>query len=235
MSGLDLTLDPDVQIIGDPVVGARVRCVLRAPGDGSLILIYAEVEEPAGNGAPAPAATPPTATPTRPRARLRLRLQPRPPRSMNQRSARPRRPICPTNAGASRKVGNPPYPLQLPPQPECQRQQGRQRQRLRLQRRLQQPWRPHAPTCRQPRVEPLTYRIEGWVESIEGGQWIINGIVVNVNGATKIIDDPDRRLESERVSRERSRWLLYRAANRSPGAGRRRPLNRWSSPTSSRR
>ena len=44
VSGLDLTLDPAVQIIGDPVVGARVRCVLRAPGDGRLIVIYAEVE-----------------------------------------------------------------------------------------------------------------------------------------------------------------------------------------------
>ena len=31
VSGLDLTLDPAVQVIGDPVVGARVRCVLRAP------------------------------------------------------------------------------------------------------------------------------------------------------------------------------------------------------------
>ena len=68
VSGLDLTLDPAVQIIGDPVVGARVRCVLRAPGDGSLILIYAEMEDPAGNGASAPAATPPTTTPTRPAA-----------------------------------------------------------------------------------------------------------------------------------------------------------------------
>ena len=48
VSGLDLTLDPAVQIIGDPVVGARVHGVLRAPGDGRLIVIYAEVEVPTG-------------------------------------------------------------------------------------------------------------------------------------------------------------------------------------------
>ena len=56
-----------------------------------------------------------------------------------------------------------------------------------------------------PRAEPLTYRIEGWVESIEGGQWIINGTVVNVNGATKLIDDPGLGWKVSAVSRTGSR------------------------------
>ena len=154
VSGLDLTLDPAVQIIGDPVVGARVRCVLRAPGDGSLILIYVEVEDPAGNGASAPAASPPTATPTRPAATATATAPPlRPPRSMNQRSARPRRPICPSNAGASRKVGRPPYPLQPTPQPECHRQPERQCPRRRRQRCLQRLWRPRSTDMPPPRAD----------------------------------------------------------------------------------
>ena len=46
VSGLYLTLDPAAQIIGMPTVGARVHGVLRAPGDGRLIVIYAVVDAP---------------------------------------------------------------------------------------------------------------------------------------------------------------------------------------------
>ena len=67
VSGLDLTLDPAAQIIGMPTVGARVHCVLRAPGDGRLIVIHAVVDVLAADAAPALAVTPPTATSTRPR------------------------------------------------------------------------------------------------------------------------------------------------------------------------
>ncbi len=36
----------------------------------------------------------------------------------------------------------------------------------------------------------ITQLIEGWVERIQGGQWIIDGIAVNTNGATQIIGNP---------------------------------------------
>ncbi len=36
----------------------------------------------------------------------------------------------------------------------------------------------------------ITLRVQGWVERIDGGQWIINGVTVNVTGATQIIGNP---------------------------------------------
>ncbi len=65
VSGLHLTLTPDTQIIGMPALGARVHGVIRAPGDGRLIVIYAEVEAAPARQAPASQApAQPTATPT---------------------------------------------------------------------------------------------------------------------------------------------------------------------------
>ena len=65
VSGLHLALTPDTQIIGIPALGARVRGVIRAPGDGRLIVIYAEVEPaPPAQQAPVQTSTQPPATPT---------------------------------------------------------------------------------------------------------------------------------------------------------------------------
>ena len=221
VSGMDLSLDPAVQIIGDPVGGARVRCVLRAPGDGSLILIYAEVEDPAGKAASAPAAAPPTVTPSRPAATATATADSSTATYTatvdesavsaaaasdlpEQRWREPEgwAPIVPTATAPPTRVPmatRTPRPTATPAAPPTA---------------TLAPTRTDMPP---PRVEPLTYRIEGWIESIAGGQWIINGTVVNVNGATKLLDAPDRGCKVERVSRKRSRWLLYRAANQNPG------------------
>ncbi len=63
VSGLTLSLAPDVQIIGTPTIGARVLGVMRAPGDGRLIVIYVEVEAPTTGQAPMVSATRPAAAP----------------------------------------------------------------------------------------------------------------------------------------------------------------------------
>ena len=58
VSGLNLVLTPDTQVIGIPALGARVRGVIRAPGDGRLIVVYAEVESaPPAQQAPAQSAS----------------------------------------------------------------------------------------------------------------------------------------------------------------------------------
>ncbi len=66
VSGLTLSLAPDVRIIGTPTVGAHVLGVMRAPGDGRLIVTYVEVEPPTAGQAPTVSATRPTAAPIRP-------------------------------------------------------------------------------------------------------------------------------------------------------------------------
>ena len=192
VSGLDLTLDPAVQIIGNPAVGARVHGVLRAPGDGRLIVIYVEVEAPAESGAPVAAATLPTATPTRLTAtatatatatptataeELSLAAVPAPDLP-GQRWREPEdwAPAVPTATATLTRVP----PATITPQPTAT-------PTAPLTATLA-PTRTDMPP---PRATPLTYRIEGWVESVGGGQWIINGTVVNVDGATKLIDDPD--------------------------------------------
>ncbi len=185
VSGLDLTLDPALQIIGNPVVGARVHGVLRAPGDGRLILIYAEVEDPAGNGASAPAATATaTATPTRPAATATATATATidesavsgaaAPGLPDQRWREPEgwAPALPTATNAPTRVPTAtgtPAPTATPAAPPTV---------------TLAPTRTDMPP---PRVEPLKHRIEGWIESIEGDIWIISGIPVRVSGATQII------------------------------------------------
>ena len=177
MSGLDLTLDPAVQIIGDPVVGARVRCMLRAPGDGRLLLMYAEVEAPAGSGASAPAATPPTATPTRPTATATATATVDEPAASEAAAPDLTGQLLgePEESSLAEPTATATEPQELPPTPTA------------TPTATLEP----TPTDTPPSREEITYRIEGWVDSIEGGQWIINGTTVNVNRTTEIIGDPE--------------------------------------------
>jgi hypothetical protein len=184
VSGLELTLDPGAQIIGTPAVGARVRGVLRAPGDGRLIVVYAEIEAPAGGGATAPIATPPTAPPTRPAATATATLTPTPtpislPSSVASQSGLPGQewrepedwspavPTATTMPTAVRTATRRPLPTATPASTLAP-----------------------TPTNLPPAREQPTYKIEGYVERIEGNKWIIDGIPVRVTGATQLIGTP---------------------------------------------
>ena len=178
VSGLDLTLDPAVQIIGDPVVGARTRCILRAPGNGLLILINAEVEAPTGSEAPAPVATEPAATPTRPAATVTATATP----TVEEPAASA--PTPPDQTG--QLMGEPEEsPTDEPTATATETEVPTATPTATPSATLEP-----TPTDTPPSRADLAYRIEGWVDSIEGDQWLINGIWVNVNGETEFIGEP---------------------------------------------
>ena len=235
VSGLDLTLDPAVQIIGDPVVGARVHGVLRAPGDGRLIVIYVEVEAPAGSGAPAPAATPPTATPTRPTATATATAT-TPPRSMNSAASAGRgaRSARPTLARAGR-LGARRTHCNRHPNPSANGNKNATANGYACSATYSNPGaHTHRHAAAQGAALHDTESRAGSKAS-KAANGSSTASAVNVNGATQIIGDPDRRLQSERIGRGRSRRLLTALQINSPGATGGDALNRWSSPTSSRR
>jgi hypothetical protein len=182
VSGLYLTLDPAVDIIGTPVVGARVHGVLRAPGDGRLLVIYAEAEAPAEGGAPMPVASPPTQTPTR-------------------RAATPTATFTPTpeevSSGAAPAPDLPGLRWREPedwtpvvPRPTATRTRVRPPTRTPVPSATLAPTLAPTPTNMPPARERIPQRIEGWVERIEGSRWIIDGISAKVSGATQWIGNP---------------------------------------------
>ena len=106
VSGLLLTLAPDARIIGVPALGAKVHGVMRAPGDGRLLLVYAEVEAP---NLPQQSMTQtlvqPTATPTSAHSDRQPASRPRrPPR--RQRAESTRGTAHPADAGRTRRLGH---------------------------------------------------------------------------------------------------------------------------------
>jgi hypothetical protein len=183
VSGLDLTLDPAAQIIGMPTVGARVHGVLRAPGDGRLLVIYAVVDILTGDAAPAPAVTPPTATPTRPRATATAT-----PTATAEETA------SSTAAASNLPILDRPEPEDWTPAVPVAKSATPTRARTATPR--PRPTATPAPTLApvptdMPSPRTLTtLRIQGWVERTEGDRWIIDGIPVKVTGATQLINNP---------------------------------------------
>jgi hypothetical protein len=184
VSGLDLTLDPAAQIIGKPAVGARVHGVLRAPGDGRLIVIYVVVDVLTGDAAPAPAVTPPTATPTRPRATATAT------------------PTATAEATATSTTAVSHLPIQDRPEPDDWAPPAPTATATAIPTPRRTPTlRPRPTATPAPTWTPVptempaartltTLRIVGWVERIEGDRWIIDGIPVSVTGATQMINNP---------------------------------------------
>ena len=193
VSGLDLTLDPAAQIIGMPTVGARVHGVLRAPGDGRLIVIYAVVDVLTGDAAPAPAVTPPTATSTRPRATATATPTATAEETATSAAAALNLPIqdrpepddwTPAVPAAKAKTVTPTRPRTATPRP---RPTATPKPRPTA---TPAPTLAPVPTDMPPPRTLTTLRIQGWVERTEGDRWIIDGIPVKVTGATQIINNP---------------------------------------------
>ena len=185
VSGLTLTLAPDVRIIGTPTVGARARGILRAPGDGRLIVIYVEVEALTAGQAPAAAASQPMAAPTRAA-----------PTATATSTA-----TVEASALADDSMPTPPpqrwrepddwTPVAATATPTVTR--ARTATRTPRLTGTPTPTRPPTSTLRPDLPagkEQVPQRIEGWVQRIEGSRWIIAGIAVNTNGGTQIIGNP---------------------------------------------
>ena len=188
VSGLRVTLAPDAQIIGTPAPGAQVHGVLRAPGDGRLILVYAEIMAPPARQAPQPVVATPTATPTQPAAKAAA--SPTPALAAE------------TISGSADGDGHPPGQRWEEPDdwsaaaPTATAIPTRIATSTRTPRPTRMPTATRAPTrTPDPALPPaksiVAFRIEGWVESIEGDRWNIDGTTVRVTGATQIIGDPD--------------------------------------------
>jgi len=187
VSGLNVTLDPSVQILGNPALGARVRGVMRAPGDGRLIVFYVEVEAPTTGLVSAAAAANPTATPTRRAPTATPSFTPTATATADALAA---------DSALNRPVQHWREPDDwTPAAPTATPTAIPVRTATRTPRPTRLPTLTPAPTSTlHPDLPParpqITLRIEGWVERIEGSRWIIDGTPVNTNGATQIIGNP---------------------------------------------
>ncbi len=177
VSGLEVLIDRNTRIIGTPVVGATVNGTMRAPGDYTLVVVYVEVEPPAG-AAPALAATP-TLPPTP--VRVPPTATPSPP---------------PTDTPAAPAFGGGGIPA-VHDEPEDTPSPLPSLTPTQTATRTPTITRTPAPTATASATElpkprdRTTGRIQGYVERIEGGWWTIDGKTVECDGNTQFSGDPD--------------------------------------------
>ncbi len=186
VSGLEVVLRADSQVIGIPAVGARVQGRARAPGDGTLILLYAEVETvspprsapptPTDSPAPVVATATATVTPQPPAAHNRI-LQP------HQAHSAPSAILDdPTEEPATDRP-TPTATASLTPTPTT----------TPTATRTLTPTVTRTATAT---LTPLPPReqvkgfIYGYVERIEGGWYTINGVTVETNAFTVFVGNP---------------------------------------------
>ena len=189
VSGLRVMLVASSQVDGTPTVGAIVEGRVRAPGDGRLLLIYAEVRPPdpgtvtQGPDTPAAAAATlevaatstqtPTLTPT-------LTLSP----TYTPSQVAPRLPVVfpglepfePTDAPTATPTWT----------PTVTRTPTRTPTITRTPTRTPSPTATATWTLPPPRPKPVSSRISGLITAINGSVWTIGGTEVEVNGGTQI-------------------------------------------------
>jgi len=174
VSGLEVLIDRNTRIIGTPVVGATVNGTMRAPGDYTLVVVYVEVEPPAG-AAPALAATttlPPTPT--------------RVPPTVTPSPTPTDTPTAPAFGGGIPAVHDEPEDTPSPVPSLTPTQTATRTPTI---------TRTPAPTATatelpKPPREQVKGRIQGYVERIEGSWWTIDGKTVECNGNTRFSGDP---------------------------------------------
>ncbi len=181
VSGLNIVITPDTRIDGQPAVGARVQGLMRAPGDGRLVALYVEAEMPT-SGELAPLPTPMatiTASPTN---------QPL--------TATPTSTLILRASDSRGAVGLPTQPFVEPTDRPTHRPSPSPTAR---------PTRTPRPSPMPTATVPLTFtvtpssttprpvikvRIEGWVKSIDGDLWTVDGTTFGTDGGTKYIGHP---------------------------------------------
>lgn len=183
VSGLQVVLRPDSQVIGTPAVGAGVQGRARAPGDGTLILLYAEVTAPAQpqsdpvmpSASPGPAVVTATATPRQPNAENRV-VNPQEPLSVPAILHKPTEPAA-TETPTATASPTPTATATTTP----------------TATRTPTPTVTRTPTATftlpppRAQVKGLIY---GYVERIEGGWYTINGVTVETYAFTEFVGNP---------------------------------------------
>lgn len=188
VSGLQVILRPDSQVIGTPAVGARVQGRARAPGDGTLILLYAEVEAPARPQSapviPAPgpalvaATATATATPQQPTVQNRIpvphKAHGQPPAVLDEPIERPATATPTATASPTPTATETPTATATP-----------------TATRTSTVTRTPTPTFTLPPPrEQVKGVIYGYVERIEGGWYTINGVTIETNAFTVFVGNP---------------------------------------------
>lgn len=182
VSGLRVTLDAFSQVEGKPAVGASVDGVMRAPGDGTLLLVYAVVEPTAEEerALVMPAAPPPS--PAAPTSTRTPTLTPSPTitNTPGPRSLPGMTPSEPTDSPTATTT-----PTPLPASTATL---------------TSTPTRTLAPTVTQtstatstlpaPREGPIKSRVIGRLTSISGSLWTVGGTEIEVNSSTSISGSP---------------------------------------------
>ena len=182
VSGLIIIITADTRIEGQPMVGARIQGRMRAPGDGRLVALYIEAEAPPTGEAPpspAPMATV-TASPTNPPLTATPTSTPTV-RASDSRVAVgfPTQPFVePEDWPTHRPSASPTVRPTRTPQPS-----------LTPSATVPLTFTP-TPYPTPPRSE-IKVRIEGWVKSIDGDLWTVDGTTFRTDGGTKYIGHPD--------------------------------------------
>jgi hypothetical protein len=209
ISGLPVQINAHTTIVGTPAVGAMVRGSVQAPGDGTLVALYLQVEGPAG--AAVPAAVPATATPvptvtatatvrvvqanpTLPPAPSRITGAPAKAVSLTrerfpsrtaapQASATPLVVLFPTatpkRATATAAPVSTAAPVVPSPMPTIPP--------TRVPARIATVFVTAAPT---PRVEQKQALRDAFVSMARGNQWVIGGVAMDSDANTQIIGTP---------------------------------------------
>ncbi len=182
ISGLRVTLDASSQVEGEPFVGASVEGVVRAPGDGKLVLVYAVVQ-PLPDGATAlampDASVTPTTAPT-PTATPTVTPSPTLTHAPVPLSLPGMTPSEPTDAPTSTAtvMASPTGTATLTP----------------TLTRTQTPTVTRTPTATwtlpAPREKPVKSRVVGRLTSISGNVWTVGGTAIEVNSSTSITGSP---------------------------------------------
>ncbi len=181
VSGLTVQIATDSQIVGQPVLGAQVAGRASAPGDGSLVLRYAELEAPAQPIVPPPpTATPaPSATPTRPG-----------PTATSTQPIPTDLPAVPAGSDSAARPGTITEPTDAPtPEPPSTATPTATATTTPTATTTRtatptQTWTPAPPR------EHVRGRIIGFVERVEGSWWTVNGVTIETNAQTVFIGNP---------------------------------------------
>lgn len=185
VSGLQVVLRPDSQVIGEPVVGAQVQGRARAPGDGTLVLLMAEVETPAQ-----PTLITPTVSPTPTIAPA----TPTPP--VPARGHRASSPAETTAAPAildqppERQATETPTATASPTPTATATPTATRTLTATITRTTTATYTPTATQTPLPPREKIKAMIYGYVERIEGGWYTINGVTIETNAFTAFVGNP---------------------------------------------
>ena len=197
ISGLQVKVTDATTITGTPVVGAHVRGVVNAPGDGTLVAIRLELDELPSGGIVPPTDTPipptPTATATGTPPPTPTEVPPTATRT-SMAIVRPTRTQFPTRTVTPTRTATATATVTVTPSPT------------------------EVPTAT--RAVPVIH--VGVVTQIDGGWWTVGGLSFETDGNTEMIDSPcvGCEVQCKLLPRDDGTFLALRIATlRRPDSG----------------